>query len=582
MFGVDMANFQSDLKDITFNLIDVLEVQNQEKFGLAGDDIKGILGELDKFVANEVFPSREKSDMDGVKLVDGKVITSDALKSVHKSFHDNGWFALGFPEAIGGTPVSEAVNVACISIATGANAAWMMYPGLSRAALNVINLKGPQNLKDIFVQKMMTGEWGGTMCLTESGAGSDVGALRTTATPVGDGSFKIKGVKIFISGGDNDLYQNIAHLVLAKTPNAPEGTKGISLFLVPKFLVNADGSLAKSNDVKCTKIEHKMGIHASATCELTFGDNAECIGWLIGQELEGMANMFIMMNEARMYCGVQGESQANLAYLMAHHYARERVQFAGEIVHHPDVKRMLLRMRAQARGMRALTLYTASLFDRGHSDKVAQSMIGFLTPICKSYCSEKGFEVSVDAVQVHGGYGYCSEYGVEQFVRDTKIATIYEGTNGIQAIDLVMRKILKDGGKTLQMVSKEILDFTQKLDDATWSKQKSLILKCLGTAQPIVERFGKLAQTGKMDQILQHCSDFLNFCSNLVVAWRLGVCANKAQSSLAQAGCTQDDQAFYNSKMLDFKIFCQHFLVHNLSLAKTMTDLEEDITNIEI
>lgn len=578
--GVRMAQYRSDLKDIFFTLFDVLKVQESTQFGLGKDDLLGILTEFDKFVENEVYPTREKSDMEGVKLENGQVITSDVLKNVHKSFHENGWFALGFPEEIGGSPVPEAVNVAAISMSTGSNAAWMMYPGLSRGALNVINLKGSDQIKSIYAEKMITGEWGGTMCLTEAGAGSDVGALRTTATPNEDGSFNIKGVKIFISGGDNDLYSNIAHLVLARTPGAPEGTKGISLFIVPKYKINDDGSLGDSNDVACTKIEHKMGIHASATCELTFGQNDNCQGWLIGEEMEGMANMFIMMNEARLYCGIQGESQGALAYLMAEKYAKERTQFGTEIINHPDVKRMLLRMRAVTRGMRALALYTANLFDKGHDDQEAQGKIGFLTPIAKSYCSDMGFAVSVDAVQVHGGYGYCSEYGVEQFIRDTKIATIYEGTNGIQAIDLVTRKILKDGGVTLGKISQEIMSFANSLDEKKWGKQKVVILKSLAQAQPIVERFGELAKAGKINQVLQHCTDFLSFASNLVVAWRLGVAAVMADERLSSA--TGDEAKFFEDKCIDFKVFTQHYLVHNLALAKTMNELEEDITNISI
>jgi alkylation response protein AidB-like acyl-CoA dehydrogenase len=574
-----MAKYVSDLQDVYFNLFDVLKVHEVEKFGLGEDDIRGIVNEFDKFVEQEIFPTREKSDMEGVRLENGKVYAPESVKAVHKSFHENGWFALGFPEEIGGSPVSEAVNVGCIGLGTGANSAWMMYPGLSRAALNVINLKFNSPLKDVIVNKMITGEWGGTMCLTEAGAGSDVGALRSTATPNGDGSFNIKGVKIFISGGDNDLYSNIFHLVLARTPGAAEGTKGISLFLVPKFKIDAAGSLGELNDVVCTKIEHKMGIHASATCELTFGEANNCQGWLIGEEFEGMANMFIMMNEARLYCGIQGEAQANLAFKLTEQYAKERSQFGQELIKHPDVKRMLLRMRSLGRGMRAISLYTASLFDKGHDDKMAQAYIGFLTPICKSFCSEKGFQVSVDAVQVHGGYGYCTEYGIEQFVRDTKIATIYEGTNGIQAVDLVMRKVLKDQGKTLNSIAAEIMSFVNSLDEATWSKQKAVILKSLAAATPIVERFASLAAQNKMEQILQHCTDFLDFCSNLVVAWRLGISAQIAQAKLNNAN--EVDKSFYQSKMMDFKVFTQHFLVHNLSLAKTMTDLEEDITSIE-
>lgn len=574
-----MAYYKTDLNDIFFNLFDVLKVQENAQ-GLGEDDIKGIIYEFDKFVENEIFPTREESDHVGVKLENGKVTCAPILKSCHDNYHANGWFAIGFPEEVGGTPVPEALSATCVSISTGANAAWMMYPGLTRSALNVIRMKGLDLYREVVCQKMITGEWGGTMCLTEPGAGSDVGALKTTATPNADGSFNIKGVKIFISSGDNDLYQNMVHLVLARTPGGSEGTKGISLFMVPKFHFDATGNLGDRNDVVCTKIEEKMGIHASATCELTFGQNSDCKGWLIGQEFEGMANMFIMMNEARLYVGVQGEAQGNLAYMMAEKYAKERSQFGQTLVDMPDVKRMLLRMRAKARGMRAIITYTASLFDKEHTDKDAQALIGLLTPICKAYCSDEGFNIASEAVQVHGGYGFCTEYGVEQFIRDTKIAQIYEGTNGIQAVDFVMRKILKDGGKTLQKLTGDMLAFVNGLDGDNWSKQKSLFMKVMGSAQPIIESFSRKAKEGKMDQILQHCTDFLTFASQVVVAWRLGVAATIAEEKLANA--SGDEKAFLESKIVDFKVYCQHFLSHNLSIAKTITELEEDLAQVVI
>jgi alkylation response protein AidB-like acyl-CoA dehydrogenase len=573
-----MANYKSELQDIYFNLFDVLNIQDSGH-GLDQEDIKGIIIEFDKFVENEIFPTREESDAVGVTLKDGEVTCPAVLQKCHQNYHANGWFALGFPEEIEGTPVPEALAAICISLSTAANAAWMMYPGLSRGALNVIRLKASEELKKAYIPKLITGEWGGTMCLTEAGAGSDVGALRTTAKDNGDGSYQVSGVKIFISAGDNDLYKNNVHLVLARTPGAPEGTKGISLFAVPKFIPNEDSSLGERNDVWCTKIEHKMGIHASATCELTFGQNGSCKGWLVGNEFEGMANMFIMMNEARMYCGVQGESQGVMSYLMAKDYVKERVQFGKEISKHPDIKRMILKMRAQARGMRALILYTANLFDK-HGDAESEGLIGLLTPICKAYCTDTGYEVATEAVQAHGGYGYCTEYGVEQFIRDTKITKIYEGTNGIQAIDFVMRKILKDGGKTLRNLSGKMLIFANDLDDELWGKQKGLMMKVLGHAAPIVESFASRAKAGKFELILQHCTDFLKFSSQLVVAWRLGEAAVIAHEKLANA--EGEEEIFLKSKVLDFRIYCQQVLVHNIAIAKSINDFEIDLTTIEI
>jgi alkylation response protein AidB-like acyl-CoA dehydrogenase len=575
-----MGRYRADLRDVEFNLTEVLKIQGWQDFGLEESDVKSILSEYNKFVENEVFPTREPSDQQGVRHVDGKVMVPESLHGVNKSFYDNGWFALGLPEAVGGTAVPEALYVACMSLATGANCAWTMYPGLTRAALNVMHLKGNDFMKNVIIPKMMSGEWGGTMCLTEAGAGSDVGALRTTAKPIADGKYAIQGTKIFISSGENDLYANTIHLVLARTPGGAEGTKGISLFVVPRYKINADGSLAGDNNVVCSKIEHKMGIHASATCELQFGQSGQTEGWLIGEEFDGMAAMFIMMNEARLYCGLQGEAQANLALMMTETYAKERGQFNKEIVNHPDVRRTLLRMRAVSRGMRALTLYTANLFNKVKDDHSAENVIGLLTPICKAYCSEQGFQVAVDAVQTHGGYGYCTEYGVEQFVRDTKIATIYEGTNAIQAIDFVMRKILKDGGKTITALTQEMMATVGKLDEAKFKKEKDVFTKVLMSAQTIMQQISGYAKNNQYNLILQNCTDFLHFASQLVVAWRLMESAILADQKMASASA--DDKKFYESKVTDFRVYSAHFLIHNLSIAKTITEFDQDVLAMEI
>lgn len=575
-----MGYYKVDMRDVEFNLTELLKAQQWTEFGLEENDIKGILAEYGKYVENEVFPTREPSDQIGVKHVNGKVIVPEVLQSVTRSFYDNGWFALGLPESIGGTQVPQSLYVACMSLSTGANCAWSMYPGLSRAALNVIHLKGNEFMRTIILPKIMTGEWGGTMCLTEAGAGSDVGALRTTAKPIADGKYAISGTKIFISSGDSDLYKNNIHLVLARTPGGAEGTKGISLFVVPKTRVKADGSMGEENNVVCSKIEHKMGIHASATCELQFGQGGTSEGWLIGEEFDGMSAMFIMMNEARLYCGIQGESQANLAFMMTEKYVKERSQFGKEIVHHPDLHKSLLKMRAMSRGMRSLCLYVGDLFDRARQDHSYENMIGLLTPICKAYCSEQGFQVSVEAVQAHGGYGYCTEYGVEQFVRDTKIATIYEGTNHIQAMDFVMRKILKDGGKTLNVLSQEILTSVTALDEAKFKREKDLFNKVLMSAQTIVQQISGYAKNNQYNLILQNCTDFLQFASVLVIGWRLLEAASLADKKLATA--TGDDKKYYESKVADFRVYCSNYLVHNLATAKTITDFSEDVTALEI
>lgn len=574
-----MAQFRTDLRDVYFNLFEVLKIQDHADLGES--DMKEIISEYNKFIGNEVYPTRTKGDEEGVTLKDGKVTTPACFKDPHKKFYENGWYALGYPEEIGGMPAPHAISFACQSISNSANIAWSMYYGLTKGAMDVILAVGSEEQKNLYVTKMMSGEWGGTMCLTEPGAGSDVGAAVTSATPNGDGTYKIKGVKIFISSGENDLYENIIHLVLARTPGAPQGTKGLSLFIVPKLKVKPDGTVLGSNDVRCTKIEEKMGIHAQATCELTFGTNGDCQGYLIGKELEGIQNMFIMMNHARLLCGIQGESQANLAFELTEQYVRERVQFAKEIAHHPDVKRMMLKMRAMARGLRSLVLYTGDLFDQlHHGKKEVENEIALLTPICKSFCSDEGFQIAVDAIQVHGGYGFCSEYGIEQFARDTKISTIYEGTNGIQAIDFTMRKVLKDNAKTLMGVGAKIQKALAASEAAEFKNECDFLGKNLQKTQEILVKFSDYMKKNDADGVLQHATAFLNFAGNLIVAWRLLESAIEAKKKMASASA--EDKEYYQTKVVDFKIFVQHYLTRNSSLAQSMLNFDNELSQLKV
>lgn len=575
-----MAKYKTDQDDILFTLNDVLNVSRHEKYGFDKNAVKEILIEQDKWVENEVWPSREQSDAEGVKMTDEGVKVSEVLHKPNKGYYEMGWFALGMPEEVGGTPVPEGLAAACRALGLGANTAWSMYPGLSKGAFSVIRMVGDEYIRGVCIEKMITGQWGGTMCLTEAGAGSDVGAGKTTAKPIEgkDKWYKIKGTKIFISSGESDLYENNIHLVLARTPGGEDGTKGISLFAVPRFKFKDDGSSGDSNDVKCTSFEHKMGIHASATCVMNFGDNDNCEGYLIGNEFEGMQNMFIMMNEARLDCGMQGEAQANLAYELTRQYVTERVQFKKEIVHHPDVKKMMLKMRAMSRGMRALILYTADVIDMAHEDSKYENLLGLLTPICKSFCSEQGFNVSVDAVQAHGGYGYCTEYGVEQFVRDTKIATIYEGTNGIQAIDYLTRKVLKDQGKTLGEVMEMMMSELAKSEGA-FAAQKTQFERALGAAQKAIGFITEKAQAKNMSMMLQSAKDFLDLSGHLVVAWRLLSAANIAQ---AQLDAGEGNEEFLKSKIADYKVYCSQYLPQVWAHSKAIIEADEDYSEYAV
>jgi len=575
-----MAQYQTDLRDIYFNLFECLKVQDvwQE---FEQSDLRDIVDQYDKFVGSEVFPTRILSDSQGVHLEADGAKAPACFKPLKQKFYENGWFGLGKPEEIGGMPAPHSLQIVTSSLSCGANVSFEMYIGLTRAALNVILKVGTDEQRARYVEKIMTGDWGGTMCLTEPGAGSDVGAVGTTATPSGNGKYNIKGVKIFISSGESDLYENNIHLVLARTPGAPEGTKGLSLFIVPRFKIEPDGSLGKANDVYCTKVEEKMGIHGSATCELTFGQKGNCEGELIGKEFEGMANMFIMMNEARLMCGLQGESQGNLAYMLTLQYAKERMQFGSEIYRMPDVKRMLLKMRCLGRGMRSLILYTAHLFDlveKGQTE--LESEIAFLTPICKAWCSEEGFNVSIEAIQVHGGYGYCTEYGIEQFARDTKIATIYEGTNGIQAMDFTLRKNLKENGATFQSVAGKIMRALATPEAQVWPQASALMGDCLQKGKSMMEKLGGYAAAKDMNRVLEHSMAFMQFSGNLIIGWRLLDAAIVASSKISSA--STDDKKYYQSKIDDFIFYSQHKLTQNIGLAHSVLNDQFSLNEVEL
>lgn len=577
-----MPAYRADLLDIEFNLFDLLKIHEVHNHGMDYSSLKDILLQFEKFTRQEIYPTRIISDQEGVRLENGRVISPESLRAVHKAFYENGWFALGQPEEYGGASVPEALYIACLSIATGANTAYMMYPGLSKGALNVIRLKGEEWMKKVFLPPMMDGRLGGTMCLTEPGAGSDVGALRTTATPDKDGTWLIKGTKIFISTGHADLYENNVHLVLARTPNAPAGTKGISLFIVPRIWIDKDGNTKNENDVVCTKVEEKMGIHASATCEIQFGLKNQCRGYLIGDEFEGMSTMFIMMNEARLLCGLQGESQANLAFEMSLAYAKERSQFGKEIAHHPDIKRMLLKMRANSRAMRQVALFTGSLFDKEKEDKKYGELIGLLTPICKAYFTEQGLEVAVDAVQIHGGYGFCKEYEVEQFVRDTIIGKIYEGTNGIQALDFTMRKVIKDKAKSFTWLS-EIMLADMKDIDKKFAAEVAIWHQCLNAVKQITQLFFEKISKNDVDFVLYHASDYLKICSIIIHGWQLGKATAVAKLKTEQnTNLNQDWKDYLSSREVDFQVYSTFYLVSATALAESIKQTKLDFSKATV
>ncbi|HEY5167603.1 MAG TPA: acyl-CoA dehydrogenase family protein [Pseudolabrys sp.] len=451
--------YRAPVADIAFALKHAAGLKAALAEGLYGDldeeVVDSVLAEAGRFATDVIAPLNRIGDKHGTLFKDGAVTTPPGWKQAYTAWAAAGWNGLAAPADWGGQELPQAVNAACIEMWNSASMAFGIGPVLTMAAIDALAAYGSNDLKQRYLSKLVSGEWMGTMQLTEPQAGSDVGALRTKAARVGDGSYRITGSKIFITYGEHDLTSNIIHFVLARLPDAPPGTKGLSLFLVPKFLLNADGSLAAPNDVRAHSIEHKLGIHASPTCTMVYGDNGGAVGFLIGEEHKGMVCMFTMMNRARLAVGLQGVAIAERATQQAMAYARERKQSGSAIIAYPDVKRMLLTMRALTGAARAICYATGVALDRSRrakteaARKAAHERASLLTPVAKAFSTDIGIEVASLGVQVHGGMGYIEETGAAQHFRDARIAAIYEGTNGIQAIDLVTRKVPLEGGKTV-------------------------------------------------------------------------------------------------------------------------------------
>ena len=484
-----MPQYTPPVRDTRFVLDHVLKIDryaNLPGFAAATPDVvSAVLEEGGKFVAEVLFPINLSGDQQGCKRnPDGSVTTPDGFKEAYAQFVESGWGTLSAPEEFGGQGMPHVVSTAFQEFMISSNMAFAMYPGLTHGAIASLLVKGSPEQQAKYVPKMISGEWGGTMNLTEPQCGTDLGLIRTRAEPQGDGSYAITGTKIFISSGEHDLTENIIHLVLAKTPGAPESSKGISLFVVPKFMVEDDGSLGARNAVTCGSIEHKMGIHANSTCVMNY-DGA--IGWLVGEEMKGLAAMFIMMNAARLGVGLQGLAVAEVAYQNAVQYAQDRRQGraltgpkepsekADPLFVHPDIRRMLMEAKALTEGLRALCLWAALQVDLEHAaatdeeKQLAADLVGLLTPVIKGYGTDKGYDIATNAQQVYGGHGYIAEWGMEQYVRDARIAMIYEGTNGVQAMDLVGRKLAQNGGRAVQALFKVVTDEVAagKADPAT-------------------------------------------------------------------------------------------------------------------
>ena len=496
------------------------ELASHERFATASlDMVEAIVGGVGQFAAGVFAPLNRLGDKEGARLANGTVSLPAGFAEAYRGYVEQGWNAIAGDEAYGGQalPFTLAANV--LENLGTANMAFSLLPMLTVGAIEALAHHGSESQKQAYLGKLVSGEWSGTMNLTEPQAGSDVGALRTTATPRGDGTFAIKGTKIYITWGDHELASNVIHLVLARTPDAPAGTRGISLFVVPKYLVNSDGSLGARNDLRCISLEHKLGIMASPTCVMGFGDNDQCIGELVGRENQGLQAMFTMMNSARINVGSQGVQIAERALQQASHYARDRVQgtragaadrSAVAIIEHPDVRRMVMRMRALTEGARALLYYTAGQVDRGTLGMdTAQQRADCLVPMLKAWGTDIGCEVASLGLQIHGGMGFIEETGAAQHLRDARIAPIYEGTNGIQAADLVTRKLGYENGGVLTSLFAEIAS-----DCAAAPVLAGLAADCRAVTEWMTTR-------ASLDDRLAGSVPFCTMCAVAVAGWQL-------------------------------------------------------------
>lgn len=530
-----------DSRDLRFVLFEALEADKLSKYekfaGFDKDTYEATLELAEQLAVEQVYPANAEADKTGAKYnPETKSVTvPERFKTAMALYRESGFSGLSNGPEWGGMGMPETIYRAVMEYFCSAGVAFSSYDTLKVGACNLIINHGSDELKKIYVEKMVAGLWGGTMCLTEPAAGSDVGALKTRAVKQADGTYRITGQKIFITAGDNDLYENIIHPVLARIDGDPPGTPGISIFVVPKYHVNPDGSIGKPNDVTTTGIEHKMGIKGSATCSLSFGDNDKCVGYLLGQERQGMKIMFQMMNEARLDVSQQALGTASSAYMHAITYAKNRIQGADSakkgdftsvpIVKHPDVKRMLLWMKSQVEAMRMLTLLAAysadmSHVEKGDAAKEASALLDFLIPLCKAGNSDLAWLVTSEAMQVYGGYGYCSEYPVEQLARDCKILAIYEGTNGIQSMDLTMRKLLMNPEMyNYKVFKKRIAETMAKAKGVVDEKYIAAVKTAVEKMDQTVQKLAELRDQKKILDILAIATPLQQAMRMVAHAW---------------------------------------------------------------
>lgn len=587
-----MTDYRAPLRDIEFTLFELLDYQTHcQAIGAdenaSPDIVRAVLEEGAKFCENIIAPLNQIGDQQGCSLNDGIVSTPEGFKEAYQQFVEAGWPSISSEEKFGGQGLPESLGTVFSEMLGTANWAWSMYPGLSHGAKKTLDSHGTDEQQEIYLTKLVEGTWTGTMCLTEPHCGTDLGMLRTKAEPNDDGSYSISGTKIFISAGDHDLSENIVHIVLARLPDAPSGTKGISLFIVPKFMPDT----GERNQVECGSLEHKMGIHGNATCVLNF-DGAK--GFLIGPPNKGLNCMFTFMNTARLGTALQGLSHTELAYQKSLAYTKDRLQGralsgiknedgpADPIIMHMDVRRMLLTQKAFAEGGRMLTYYIAKLVDIEHvseneeEKKHASDLLAFLTPIAKAFLTETGFEAANLGLQCFGGHGYIAEWGMEQNVRDSRISTLYEGTTGIQALDLLGRKVLMTQGELLKVFTKEIHLFCKEHAD---NSELSAFIEPLAALN---KEWGELAmQIGmramkNQEEVGAACVDFLMYSGYVTLAYFW------AKAAAVAIGKKDSGEAIYSSKLKTANFYFAKILPRTASLKESLQCSAETMLDFEI
>ncbi|MBS0433665.1 MAG: acyl-CoA dehydrogenase [Proteobacteria bacterium] len=593
-------SYVAPIKDMLFcmkELAAIDEVAKLPGFEEAGlDTAQAVLEECAKLNQDVIAPLNWEGDKYPSSWHDGKVTTTPGFKEAFRQFGEGGWQGLQHPTDFGGQGLPKTIGAACIEMINSANMSFALCPLLTDGAIEALLTAGTPEQQATFIPKMVSGEWTGTMNLTEPQAGSDLALVRTRAEPQPDGTYRIFGTKIFITYGEHDMAGNIVHLVLARVAGAPEGVKGISLFVVPKFLVNADGSLGARNDVHCVSIEHKLGIKASPTAVLQFGDKGGAIGQLIGQENRGLEYMFIMMNAARYAVGVQGIAVAERAYQKAVAYAKDRVQSrpvdgsmpgSAPIIHHPDVKRMLMTMRAYTEGCRAMALTAAAAYDASHHhpDKDVraqnQAFYEFLVPLVKGYSTEMSLEVTSLGVQVHGGMGFIEETGAAQYYRDAKILTIYEGTTAIQANDLVGRKTARDGGQTAKAIAKQIEQTEAALARSGSASAQAMLKRLRAAREAFVQVVDFVAGNTKAspNAVFAGSVPYLMLAGNLMAGWQMARALLAAEAQLAQGDA---DKPFLAAKIATARFYAEHILAKAPGIRDAIVEGGESATALPV